>query len=144
VAGSNPPPRLREELEAAGVRLHADVADAALFARPMAIMIVPLFSGGGMRIKILEAMSLGKAVIATSIGAAGIDAEHGKNILVAEHAGAFAEAVAGLVADPSRARFIGAAGRQLVLARYTTDRVTSDLLPFYEQLLQGRDVSAGR
>jgi len=140
LGGSNGPRRLREQLVAAGVSVIDDVPDAAAFARPMGIMIAPLFAGGGMRIKILEAMALGKPVVSTSLGAAGIDVTQGSNILLADDAETFGDAVAALVRDPLRARQLGAAGRRLVEERYDATALTRELLAFLEELLQSREI----
>lgn len=144
IAGSNAPAWLRARLASAGVTFAGEVPDAAAFIRSMRIMIAPLFTGGGMRIKILEAMAGGKAVVATTIGAAGIDARHGENILLADDPDAFASAVSGLLGDPSRALAIGDAGRRLVESRYTADALARGLLTFYEELSQSRGVDTGR
>jgi glycosyltransferase involved in cell wall biosynthesis len=144
VGGSNAPSWLRARLAAAGVELAGDVHDAAAFIRPMSVMIAPLFAGGGMRIKILEAMAHGKAVVATTVGAAGIDVRDGENILLADDAASFAAAVSRLVEDPSAARAIGDAGRRLVEARYASDALARDLLAFYEKLTQRRGVDGRR
>jgi glycosyltransferase involved in cell wall biosynthesis len=138
IGGSNAPPWLRARLG------ETDVADAGAFIDSMSVMIAPLLSGGGMRIKILEAMAHGKPVVATTIGAAGIDVTDGENILLADDADAFAAAVSALLNDPSRARAIGDAGRRLVERRYATDGLARDLLAFYEQLAQRRDVDVRR
>jgi Glycosyltransferase len=142
--GSNAPDWLRAKLTSSGVIFAGHVADAATFIQPMRVMIAPLFSGGGMRIKILEAMAHGKAVVATTLGAAGIDVRHGENILLADDPAAFASAVSELLRDPSRARSIGDAGQRLVASRYSTDTLASGLLAFYEELSQSRAVNAGR
>ena len=68
--------------------------------RESGILVVPLLSGSGIRIKILEAMSLGVTVISTSIGAEGIPATNGKNILIADTAPAFAGAVSFCIMYP--------------------------------------------
>jgi glycosyltransferase involved in cell wall biosynthesis len=144
VGGSNAPPSLGARLAVEGVSLATDVRDAAAFAAPMAVMIAPLFAGGGMRIKILEAMALGKPVVSTTIGAAGIGVTDGVNIRLADDADAFAAAVTELLDSPSRARAIGDAGRRFVIERYATDVLAHELLAFYEQLTQRRGVSSGR
>jgi polysaccharide biosynthesis protein PslH len=100
------------------------------------VMIVPVFSGGGMRIKILDAMAAGKAVVSTTIGAEGLDVRNGENILIADDVDAFAAAVRTLLDDPERARAIGEAGRSLVAKRYSTLELTAGLLAFYEELAQ--------
>jgi glycosyltransferase involved in cell wall biosynthesis len=144
VGGSNAPAWLQTRLASAGVMFAGEVADAAAFIRSMPVMIAPLFSGGGMRIKILEAMAHGKPVVATTLGAAGIDVRHGQNILLADEPEAFASAVSELLRDPSLARSIGDAGRRLVESRYSTNVLVRGLLAFYEELSQSRGVNSGR
>lgn len=137
VAGSRPPRSIRTVLASAGVPLHADVPDAAAFARPMSSMIVPLFSGSGMRLKIVEAMALGKAVIATRLAAAGLEVEDGTHIILADDADAFAAAVERLSADPSLAEAIGDRARTIVRERYLASDAARTLLSFYEELTHG-------
>ena len=143
IGGSNAPAWLQARLAAASTVFVGEVADAAAFIGSMRVMIAPLFSGGGMRIKILEAMARGKAVVATTLGAAGIDVRHGENILLADDPDAFASAVSELLRDPSRAPSIGDAGRRLVESRYSTDALARGLLTFYDELSQSRSVDAG-
>jgi glycosyltransferase involved in cell wall biosynthesis len=134
VAGSRAPEWLRARLTAAGVQFAGEVPDAAAFIRSMAVMVAPIFSGGGMRIKILAAMAAGKAVVATSVGAEGIDIDDGANIVIADDADAFANATASLVRDRARARAIGDAARTLVATRYSTAALARGLLAFYDEL----------
>jgi glycosyltransferase involved in cell wall biosynthesis len=143
IGGSNAPEWLRARLAASGVTLAGEVPDAAAFIDSMGVMIAPLLSGGGMRIKILEAMARGKAVVATTLGAEGIDVRSGESIVLAEGADAFAAAVARL-GDPLEAASIGAAARRLVESRYATGVLAQGLAAFYEELAQRRRVDAGR
>jgi glycosyltransferase involved in cell wall biosynthesis len=144
IAGSNAPQWLRERLETSSVTFDGEVPDAKAFIRSMGVMMAPLFSGGGMRIKILEAMALGKPVVATTIGAAGIGVRDGEDILLADDPDAFAAAVSELLHDPAKARAIGDAGRRLVASRFSTEALARGLLTFYEELTKGRGVDAGR
>ena len=144
IAGSNAPALLRERLEASGVTFEGRVADAGAFIRSMDVMIAPLFSGGGMRIKILEAMAQGRPVVATTLGAAGIAVIHGENILLADDAETFAATVAGLLHDRTRAASIGNAARLLVASRYSTDALAHGLLAFYDELTKSRRVDGRR
>jgi polysaccharide biosynthesis protein PslH len=75
------------------VIIHPSVPDATAFMQTYHTLIVPLLSGAGIRIKILEALSLGKHIVSTSLGANGIDIEHKKNILIADTAADFANAI---------------------------------------------------
>src|SRR5213075_1401249 len=93
-------PRVVREVPSAHLSIARDVEDAIAFMRAQSVMISPLFAGGGMRIKVLEAMALGKPVVATTIGAGGIDCD---DIVIADDAASFAEAVVRLVRDPALA-----------------------------------------
>lgn len=134
VAGSGFPPGLRGRLEAAGIATAADVADLRAFAAPRGAMIAPLFSGSGMRIKLLEAMALGKPVIATTLGARGIEVTPGEEALLADDAVGFADAVVRCARDRELARRLGAAARRLIEERYDARRLAAGLVGFYRGL----------
>lgn len=85
LAGRNTPDHLYK-LEPQGIKIHGEIPDAKEFINQHPIMIVPLFSGSGMRVKILEGMALGRVVITTSIGLEGIEAKHKKEVLIANTA----------------------------------------------------------
>jgi glycosyltransferase involved in cell wall biosynthesis len=87
-----------------------------------------------MRIKVLEAMALARPIVATRLGAGGLDVEHGRDILIAGDAPSFADAVARLLRDPQTASRIGAAARETVRNRYDNDVLARGLLHFYESL----------
>lgn len=97
VAGRNAPSWLIYKFKLPGVVYEGEVTDAYQFMNSKAIMVVPLFSGSGMRIKIIEGMALGKAIVSTSIGAEGIGAEHGKNIQIADDGENFIAAIEKLI-----------------------------------------------
>jgi polysaccharide biosynthesis protein PslH len=132
IAGSGVPEWLRRRMT--GVDFRGTVDDATAFMNSMSVMIAPLFAGGGMRIKVLEAMALGKPVVATTLGAGGLDVEHGRDILIADDAASFADAVALLLRDPQTAARIGDAARETVRSRYDNDALARGLLTFYESL----------
>jgi len=132
IAGSSAPKWLQRKMSNFDFR--GTVDDATAFMNSMSVMIAPLFAGGGMRIKVLEAMALGKAVVATTLGASGLDIEHGRDILIADDASSFADAVALLLRDPQTAVRIGNAARQTVRSRYDNDVLARGLLRFYESL----------
>jgi glycosyltransferase involved in cell wall biosynthesis len=82
------------------------------YLREATLVIVPLRVGGGTRLKIFEAMATGKAVISTSVGAEGLDVGNGHDLILADNAAAFAEAIALLLRDaPLRRRYEQAAAR---------------------------------
>jgi glycosyltransferase involved in cell wall biosynthesis len=134
VAGSSFPPALREHLQQCGIEVAADVPDVRTFSAPFRAMLAPLFSGSGMRIKVLEAMSHGKPVIATPLGAGGIEITPNENILIAGNAEEFAQHVLRVMHDDALALRIGNAARKLVAEKYDADVLARKLLAFYEEL----------
>jgi glycosyltransferase involved in cell wall biosynthesis len=136
VAGSRAAESLRPYLESRGVIFLGDVPSARTFLESMGVVVAPIFSGGGMRIKILEALVMGKAVVATSIGAEGLDVVDGQHLVIANDARSFAAAIESLLREPSRAEQMGHEARTLVLRRYSADALATGLLAFYEQLTQ--------
>jgi glycosyltransferase involved in cell wall biosynthesis len=136
VAGSGFPEALRAQLTTRGIEVAADVPDLRTFAAPFRAMLAPLFSGSGMRIKVLEAMALGKPVIATPLGAGGIDVIPGENILIADDADALARHAVDVMQDDALADRIGRAARALVVERYDADVLARQLLAFYERLVR--------
>jgi glycosyltransferase involved in cell wall biosynthesis len=132
IAGSSAPGWLRRRMT--NIDFRGTVDDATAFMETMSVMIAPLFAGGGMRIKVLEAMALGKAVVATRLGAGGLEVEHGRDILIADDAPSFADAVALLLRDSQTAARIGDAARETVRSRYDYGLLARGLLTFYESL----------
>ena len=118
----------RRALEAtAGVSVVGYVADVGeWFARARAF-VIPLLSGGGMRVKMLEAFARGVPVVATPVGAEGIDARERDTWLAAESPGAFAEAVGRVLGDGALAAGMRARGLRLVEADYSVEAVGTKL-----------------
>ena len=110
-----------------GILYTGHVADVRPLIAASPVCVVPLRQGGGTRLKILEAMALGTAVVATSKGAEGLDVTPGVDILIADDAEAFAEAVLGLLGDPARAARQAAAARDLIRRQYTWDHAGAQL-----------------
>ncbi len=100
IAGRRPPKWI-EELDVAGVEVVGEVEDAAAFIKSKSIMPVPLFSGSGMRVKIVEAMMLSKAVVSTDIGIEGIIHQNNKDVIIANTAQEFINAITLLINDKS-------------------------------------------
>ncbi len=134
VAGSNPPSGLERRLSGEGVTFAGRVPDAQAFFASGAAMVVPLLSGGGMRVKILEAMSLGVPVVSTRLGATGIEARDGTEIRLADEPESMAAACIELLTDPAGAAELGRAGRRCVLARFEADVIARELLRFLAAL----------
>lgn len=96
------------------------------------VSIAPLWSGGGTRLKILEAMALETAVVATSKGAEGLLVKHGEDILIADDPGAFAECIVQLLKDDELRNSLTTGGRQLVKRRYNWPTIMPDFLGLVE------------
>jgi glycosyltransferase involved in cell wall biosynthesis len=104
-----------------------------------AVYIVPLRIGGGTRLKIFEAMSMGKAVVSTAVGAEGLPVTPGQNIVIADEPARFAQAVVHLIRDTDTRRRLEAAARQLVVERYDWSAVAHDFEEALDRLAVGRD-----
>lgn len=133
VAGSTPPDWLRRKAHGK-IEFLGPVGDAQAFMQRMSVIIAPLFAGSGMRVKVLEAMALGRPVVATTIGAGGIEIENGRDILIADDALSFAECIVRLLHEHDLAARIGNAARAMVAQRYDNDTLARGLVAFYESL----------
>lgn len=119
VVGAHPPEEItRLGGNGTGVNVSGYVEDTTPFVRQAAAVVVPLRAGGGMRVKILNAMTQGLPVVSTTIGAEGIAAQDGCHLLLADTPADFARAVLRLLDDRVLARQLGQNGRTMVAARY--------------------------
>ncbi len=134
-AGRNTPQWLKAK-QGNDAFIVGEVEDSIRFMTSKQIMVVPLLSGSGIRIKIIEAMSIGKCVIATTIAAEGLMYENGKNILIADTPEEFAVAVKRCLDKPSFAREIGLQAAQLIAEKYNTDNIARQITSYYTQLLE--------
>jgi glycosyltransferase involved in cell wall biosynthesis len=135
IAGSGAPAWLRRHAVGQNIEFLGGVDDAQAFLTRMSVVIAPLFAGGGMRIKVLEAMALAKPIVATTLGAGGIDIQSDRDIIIADDVMAFADGVTRLLHEPETAARIGNAARKTVRERYDNDTLARGLLRFYESLL---------
>jgi polysaccharide biosynthesis protein PslH len=134
IIGGRPPPSL---LALAGprVELTGFVPDLRPHLAAASAVVVPLRLGGGTRLKIVEAMAMGKAIVSTTLGAEGIEAVRGRDLLIENEPAAFAEAVNRLLASPSLAARIGLAARKLAVERYAWSGAARALESFYRRIL---------
>jgi glycosyltransferase involved in cell wall biosynthesis len=135
VAGRNMPPSL-QELRMKNVIIHGEVESSCDFVAAHSISIVPLLSGGGMRAKILEAMSLGRVVISTSIGLEGIDAKHRRDLFVADTPTQFVEAIADCLRRGRKLERIGRAAAIRFHKKYDRRVLAEKLLVRYHKLMR--------
>ena len=135
LAGRKMPERwMRADIE--GVNVVGEVPDAMHFIASKQINVVPLLSGSGIRVKIIEAMSVGKAVVTTTVGAQGIDYTDGENLLIANTPQEFAQQIKRLVDDPGYCSRVGQAAARLVAEHYDGRRLAARLTDFYQKTMQ--------
>jgi glycosyltransferase involved in cell wall biosynthesis len=130
------PPRSLQLLAGPRVELTGFVPDLRPHLAAAAAVVVPLRLGGGTRLKIVEAMAMGKAIVSTTLGAEGIEAVPGRDLLIDDQPEAFAEAVNRLLGDPQLAARIGQSARGLAVERYSWGGAARALERFYHGVLE--------
>ncbi|MGQ0434742.1 MAG: glycosyltransferase family 4 protein [Microthrixaceae bacterium] len=110
------------------VAVTGTVPEVTPFLARARVAVAPLRAGGGSRLKILEALDAGRPVVATTIGAEGLESLVGRGILLADGAASFAETVVDLLRDPGRAASLGRQGNHAVAERFSWDRTLAPLL----------------
>jgi polysaccharide biosynthesis protein PslH len=111
------------------------VPDGMKYMQDGSIMVVPLFSGSGMRVKIIEGLALGKAIVTTTIGLEGIPALDQKDVLVADNAEQFINCLRDLLNHPNRVKELGANARILAETHFDNPGIGKRLLNFYSELI---------
>lgn len=134
LAGRKMPEELMN-LHVEGVRVVGEVPDAMAFMASKQINVVPLLSGSGIRVKIIEALSAGKVVVTTSIGAEGINYTDGKDLLIADTPDQFVEQLQRCVENAEFCNEVSRNAINLVLHEYDNTLLTERLLQFYQRVL---------
>jgi len=122
IAGRNTPDSIKKYANES-VIIEGEVDDAKAFINEHPIMIVPLLSGSGMRVKILEGMALGRVVISTTIGMEGIEAKHREEIIKADSPEEFVEHINWILQNQDRQKDLGAKAKSFINAHF--DRATN-------------------
>lgn len=136
IVGRDPPSDIqRWPADDPAITVTGKVPEIGPYWRRAAVVVVPLRSGGGMRVKIIEAFAMGKAVVTTTIGVEGIGASAGEHYLMADGAADFAAQVVRLLDSPLERRRLGAAARAFVEAQFGWEQVVSGLERLYLDLL---------
>ncbi len=115
VVGAAPPPQVLA-LQSDAVVVHGRVDDVGPHQRRAEVVVVPVRSGGGTRLKVLEAAASGKGIVSTPLGIEGLSLQDGRDVLVAEAAPDFAAAVVSLLRDPGRRHHLGCGARLMARA----------------------------
>jgi glycosyltransferase involved in cell wall biosynthesis len=143
LAGRNAPEWFERIIKLDGVEYLGEINDAYDFINSKAIMVVPLFSGSGMRIKIIEGMALGKPIVTTDIGTEGIPTQNGNNILIANNAEQFIEAINRLINDRFLADQIGKNAIGFIQEKFDNLSQAGSLVDFYRQHIHSKQVNSG-
>lgn len=133
LAGRNAPEWFERRIKREGVEYLGEIENAYDFINSKAIMVVPLFSGSGMRIKIIEGMALGKPIITTDIGTEGIPTENWNNILIANDENQFTDAIQRLISDRNLADQIGRNAIGFIQEKFDNLSQAGALIEFYTQ-----------
>ena len=133
LAGKNMPDWLVDE-KTENVYNHRHVKSAISFMNSYDVMLVPLLSAGGVRVKIIEGMALGKTIISTTIGAEGLSYTENENILIANNPKEFAKKALDLLQKPESMNKIGENARKHVTEIYDQNKITKRLIDFCESL----------
>ncbi len=133
-AGRSMPDFLRKQLPE-GVHCAGEVSEAGAFIKDKQILIVPLRAGGGIRVKILEAMSLGKLVISTTIGMQGIEATPGIHFLRADTPEEFRDRLLEVFNNPNRAVEIARNGYHLIQSSFDSRQIIGGLVRVIEEAI---------
>ncbi|MGB0838766.1 MAG: glycosyltransferase family 4 protein, partial [Chitinophagales bacterium] len=138
IAGRNMPEKFQAQ-KIPNVHIIGEVPDAIAYMRNHAIMIVPLFSGSGMRVKIIEALALGKPIVATTLAAEGIAYKDGQDLLVADNETAFVEKISHLIDNPQEFDEISQNAANFALDKHENKVLIQKLSDFYQTLLDTKE-----
>lgn len=134
VAGHGTPDHLMQRKDA-NVKFVGTVPDANEFMLDHELMIVPLLSGSGIRVKIVEAMALGRVVITTSVGAEGLSVENGKHLFIADTPEEYLSVINKCIQTPDLCTIISENARGFISLHHNNELITDKLLDFYHQIL---------
>ena len=133
IAGRNAPAWFQKMMNLPNVVFKGEVVDAYEFINSKSIMVVPLFSGSGMRIKIIEGMALGKPIITTAVGTEGISTTSGVNIVVTENAEGFVQSISDLIEDREYFNKISKNAIEYIHKNFDNLSSAGSLIDFYKK-----------
>jgi glycosyltransferase involved in cell wall biosynthesis len=140
IIGQDPPLELLNiARHDASIKVLGYVADIRPYVAGSAVYVVPLRVGGGTRLKVLDALSQGKAIVSTSVGCEGIEVTHGLDIYIEDEDNAFADRVVELFNDPQRRKQLGIEARKLAENKYAWASIGQVLLDAYQQVIEQPD-----
>lgn len=135
IAGKGTPEHIKS-WQLPNVKVHGFVDDAVSFMNSYQIMLVPLLSGGGMRVKIIEGLAAGKCIVSTTIGAEGVQAENNQHIAIADTPEEWIRTISKLIEQPTEIERIQKNARLLAAEKFENRAVTSHYIAFSKKLIQ--------
>ncbi len=136
IAGRNAPKWIIKNVKKPGVIYHGEIESARDYMEEYGIMVVPLFAGSGMRIKILEGMAAGITIITTSIGLEGINAKNGEEVLLADDENNFIEKICFVFENHDICRNIGQNATEFIRNNYNNLSIAQELTGFYKSIIK--------
>jgi sugar transferase (PEP-CTERM/EpsH1 system associated) len=134
IVGRNPPAEVQDLAKLAGVSVTGSVSDVKPYLAAATVAIAPLLIGSGTRLKILEALAMGKAMVSTSQGAEGLAVTSGEHLIVADQPEVFAQSVVDLLQNAEQRTALASAGRVLAETEYSWKRCGDDLIHALEKI----------
>ena len=134
LAGRSIPESISQRHDA-NVNVVGAVPSANEFMLEHDLMVVPLLSGSGIRVKIVEAMALGKVVITTSVGAEGLAVENGKHLFIANTPEEFLAVIDKCIVTPDICTIIGENARDLISVKHDCGIITQKMVDFYQKIM---------
>jgi len=135
IAGRNPSKRLLPLFKIPGIKYYGEIEDANSFMAKGSLMVVPLFSGSGMRVKIIEGMAWKKCIVTTPKGSEGIPVEEGKHILTAGSSEEFISQIKKVLEDQKVCQILSREAYQFVKQNYDNFALTKKLIDFFKKLI---------
>ena len=132
IAGKNTPDWIFKKA-ARKIIVHGEIDDAKEFIRSSPVLIAPLFSGSGIKIKVLEGMALGRVVVTTSIGAEGISAIHGNHLLIADDVLSFFENIKSCFEDKTKVKKISTAAIEFIRTNFNNNTIALKVMEAYQK-----------
>lgn len=136
VIGIHPPESLLALNSRADITVTGFVPDIRPYLSRCSVIIAPLRLGLGMRVKMLEAMAMGKALVATELACTGLEVTDGQDVIIAGNPGGFAESVCYLLQDQACAENLGREARRLVEERYNYTSIGQQLEEIYQRMVR--------
>ncbi|NLK16372.1 MAG: glycosyltransferase [Bacteroidales bacterium] len=138
IAGRNAPEKFEHKLNRKNVVFHGQVEDAKEFCLKYNIMISPLLTGSGMRVKLIETMALRKPIVSTYVSAEGIKVVNKIHMTLAHDEHEFANGIIELLREPEKCKMYAENARLHVEKHFDSVKIMQGLLKFYKQMLEKR------